>query len=120
MPLVLSCIRLRMVSNIELAVLGDLISTLGLPVALVVILIFVIYQMGKRMNDQADKNMERVQARCKEREEALMVEIRENREVNEKAIETIARYSEKLDNIQADVKEIKQDMSLIMIGGNKR
>ena len=49
-----------------------------------------------------------------------MIEIRENRNVNEKAIETIARYSEKLDSIQADVKEIKQDMSLIMIGGNKR
>ena len=48
-----------------------------------------------------------------------MTEIRENREVNAKAIETIAHYAEKLDSIQSDIKEIKQDVSLLMIGGRQ-
>lgn len=101
----------------ELTALADAVSNLGLPIALVVILIFVIYQMGKRQNEQADKNMERVQERCKEREERLYEEIRENRRVNEKAIDTIGQYASKLDNIQSDVKEIKQDITLLMMHG---
>jgi chromosome segregation ATPase len=103
----------------ELTALTEAFSNLGLPLALVVVLIFVIYQMGKRQNEQADKNMERVQERCKEREERLYEEIKENRLVNEKAIDTIGRYAEKLDNIQSDVREIKQDITLLMMhGGN--
>ena len=101
----------------ELTALTELFSSVGLPIALIVILIFVIYQMGKRQNEQADRNMERVQERCKEREEKLYEEIRENRLVNEKAIDTIGRYAEKLDNIQSDVKEIKQDITLLMMHG---
>ncbi len=99
----------------------ELFSSVGLPIALVVVLLFVIYQMGKRQNEQADKNMEAVQARCKEREEKLYEEIKENRLVNEKAIDTIGRYAEKLDNIQADVREIKQDITMIMMnnGGHQ-
>lgn len=100
----------------ELTAISELFSSVGFPVAIVVVLIFIIYQMGKRMNEQADKNMERVQARCKEREERLLEEIKENRQVNEKAIDTIARYSEKLDSMQIDIKEIKHDVSRI-IGG---
>lgn len=101
-----------------LTILGELFSSLGLPVALIAVLIFVIYQMGKRQNEQADKNMLAVQERCKEREERLYEEIKENRRVNEKAIDTIGQYASKLDNIQSDVKEIKQDIALMMMGGN--
>lgn len=104
----------------ELAALTELFSNVGFPVALVGILIFVIYQMGKKQNEQADRNMEAVQARCKEREEHLYEEIRENRRVNEKAIDTIGRYAEKLDNIQSDVREVKQDVALIMMNGGIR
>ena len=104
----------------ELTMLTEAFSNLGLPLALVAVLIFVIYQMGKRQNELADRNMERVQERCKEREERLYEEIRENRLVNEKAIDTIGQYASKLDNIQSDVKEIKQDLTLMMMhgGGN--
>lgn len=58
--------------------------------------------------------MEQVQARCKEREEKLYEEIKENRAVNAKAIETIAHYAEKLDSIQDDVSEIKTDITILM------
>ena len=59
-------------------------------------------------------NMEQVQARWKEREEKLYEEIKENRAVNAKAIETIAHYAEKLDSIQDDVREIKTDITILM------
>lgn len=104
----------------ELTALTELFSSVGLPIALIVVLIFIVYQMGKRMNDQADKNMQAVQDRCKEREEWLHEEIKENRLVNEKAIDTIGRYAEKLDNIQSDVREIKQDITMIMMNGGNR
>ena len=61
--------------------------------------------------------MEKVQARCKEREEKLYEEIKENRAVNAKAIETIAHYADKLDNIQNDVSEIKTDITILMSKG---
>ena len=75
--------------------------------------------MVKHTNETSVKNMEQVQNRCKEREEKLYEEIKANREINAKAIETIAHYAEKLDVIQSDIKEIKQDVSMIMIGGNR-
>lgn len=100
--------------------LTELFASLDLPIALAAVLIYIVYQMGKRQNEQADKNMEAVQNRCKEREEKLMEEIRENRLVNEKAIDTIGRYAEKLDNIQSDIREVKQDVALIMMNGGIR
>lgn len=90
-------------------------ETFGLPVALIVVLLFVIWQMGKMQNETAAKNMKAVQDRCKEREEVLMGELKENRQINAKAIETIAHYAEKLDVIQQDIHDIKHDVSLIMI-----
>lgn len=90
-------------------------ETFGLPIALVVVLLIVIYQMGKKQNETAEKNMKAVQDRCKEREEILFAELKENREINAKAIDTIAHYSEKLEVIQTDIRDIKHDVSLIMI-----
>lgn len=104
----------------ELTMLTELFSSVGLPIAFIAVLIYVIYQMGKRQNEQADRNMEAVQARCKEREEKLYEEIKENRLINEKAIDTISRYAEKLDNIQSDIREVKQDVALIMMNGGIR
>lgn len=101
----------------ELSALTELFSSVGLPIAIVVVLIFVIYLMGKRMTEQTDKNMERIQEQSKEREDRLYSQLDETRRVNEKAIDTIGRYAEKLDNIQSDVKEIKQDLSMMMMNG---
>ena len=49
----------------------------------------------------------------KERENILYNEIKENREINKKAIDTIAHYAEKLDVIQNDVNDIKTDITVI-------
>lgn len=104
----------------DIQALTELFNTVGFPIALVVILIFVIYQMGKKQNEMADTNMKAMQERCKEREQLLMEEIKENRKVNEKAIDTIAHYSEKLEVIQSDIKDIKHDVTAIMLGSDKR
>ena len=75
-----------------MTVFTELIATLGFPIALVIAMGFFIWQIYKQ---------------SVEREEKLMTEIAENRIVNEKAIETLTLYAERLGNIESDVKEIK-------------
>lgn len=70
----------------------ELISTLGFPIALVIAMGFFIWTIYKQ---------------SVAREEKLMQEIAENRMVNEKAIETLAVYAERLGVIENDVREIK-------------
>jgi chromosome segregation ATPase len=76
----------------------ELISTLGFPIALVIAMGIFIY----KIYNQSVK-----------REEALMEEIRVNRETNSKAIETIAQYSERLETIQSDIRDIKTDITIL-------
>ena len=98
-------------------IIGDiieLISNFGFPVACAVALGWFAFYMVKRTNETAENNMIKVQERCKERENILYKEIKENREINAKAINTIAYYAEKLDSIQDDIKEIKTDITVIM------
>lgn len=98
----------------DVAAITSLISTVGFPIAAAVAMAWFIYQVFKKTTEQQDKNMEKVQARCKEREDILYKEIDKNRKINEKAIETIAHYAEKLDTIQSDINEIKTDITVIM------
>ena len=86
----------------EFGVVVELISTVGFPIALVLLLGWFIIKI---YNDTT-KN-------AKEREEKLYTEIAENRKINEKAIETIALYADKLDIIQEDVAEIKKDIIIL-------
>ena len=76
----------------DMTVFTELIATLGFPIALVIAMGFFIWTIYKQ---------------SVEREEKLMTEIAENRIVNEKAIETLTLYAERLGNIESDVKEIK-------------
>lgn len=92
----------------------QLISTVGFPIACAVGMAWFIYQIFLKTTAQSESNMERVQARCKEREEKLYQEIEKNRKVNEKAIETIAQYASRLETIQNDISEIKTDITVIM------
>lgn len=92
----------------------QLITTLGFPIVCVIAMAWFIYKFYNDGQKQNAENMEKVQERCKEREEKLYAEIKENREVNAKAIETIAHYAEKLDIIQQDVKDIKHDVTAMM------
>lgn len=82
----------------EASVFVELISTLGFPIACVVALGVFVWHIYKQ---------------SVKREEKLMAEITENRLVNEKAIETIAKYAERLTCIEGDLSEIKDDVILI-------
>lgn len=76
----------------------SIIQTLGLPIALVLAMGFFIYKLWQQ---------------SVEREKTLMAEITENRIVNEKAIETITLYAERLGHIETDLTEIKNDVTTI-------
>jgi septal ring factor EnvC (AmiA/AmiB activator) len=98
----------------------EIISTLGFPIAVAVamgVFILKIYNDMKAekvvAREENKANMEAVQARCKEREDKLYEEIKANREVNAQAISTIAHYAEKLDVIQQDIHDIKNDITII-------
>lgn len=91
----------------------NLISNVGFPIAICIGLCWFIYQIFLKTTEENAKNMEKVQARCAEREDRLYEEIAQNREVNSKAIDTIAHYAEKLDIIQSDINDIKTDITVI-------
>lgn len=91
----------------------ELISTVGFPIACVIFLgAFIFYVYKKQSADNA-ANMEKVQERCKEREDKLYNEIALNREISGKAIETIALYAERLNSIEDNVEDIKSDVLII-------
>lgn len=83
----------------DMNVILEVIGSVGFPIACVIGLGWFIY---KFYTDYT--------ADSKEREEKLFEEIRENREINGKFAEIIARYETKLDEIITDVKEIKEDV----------
>ena len=93
--------------------LVEIISTLGFPIACVIFMGFFIYHIYNTWTKQNAEQMEKMQNRCQEREEKLYTEIAKNREVNAKAIETIAHYAEKIDIIQKDISDIKTDIIVI-------
>ena len=93
---------------------STLITTVGFPIACCLGMGWFIFHIYKTTTAENKANMEAVQARCKEREEKLYEEIKENRAVNAKAIETIAHYADRLEAIQNDVSEIKTDITILM------
>ena len=82
----------------ELAVIVELIGTLGFPIVCVLALGIFVYQLWKQ---------------SAEREKTLMAEIAENRLVNQKAIETISQYAERLNHIEDNLTEVKSDVVYI-------
>ena len=76
----------------DIAMIGDLISNFGFPIVLVLAMGLFIWKMYQQSVT---------------REEKLMNELAECRVVNEKAIETLSIYAERIGVIEADVKEIK-------------
>lgn len=91
----------------------EIISTLGFPIACVIAMGAFIFHIYKQTTKENADNMAKVQARCKEREDKLYEELRLSRDVNAKAIATIAHYAEKLDMIQKDISDIKTDITII-------
>ena len=92
----------------------SLISSLGFPIVCVIALGYFSFYMVKETNRTNIETMKKLQERYAARENKLYEEIKENRKVNAKAIETIAHYAEKLDIIQDDVNEIKNDVSILI------
>ena len=82
----------------ELGVILEAISTVGFPIVLVIALCWFVYKIYNQSIA---------------REAKLMEEITQNREVNKKAIETIALYAERLTHIETNIDEIKADVSTI-------
>lgn len=84
------------------------ITTVGFPIFCALGMGWFIYKIYVNTTEQQKQNMEKVQARCAEREEKLYAYIDKAQEINGQAIATITLYAERLDTIQADVKEIKE------------
>lgn len=84
----------------EVKTLSDLITSVGFPIVVCLGMGFFIWQIYKQSVTREDK-LYTINDEC--------------RAINAKAIETIATYAEKLDTIQHDVKEIKEDLTLIKI-----
>lgn len=82
----------------DIALWTELVQTLGLPVVLIGAMGWFIFKLWKQ---------------SAEREKTLYAELERSREVNEKAITTIAQYAEKLGDIQKDVKDIKGDIAVM-------
>lgn len=84
------------------------ITTVGFPIVCALGMGWFIYRIYLNTTEQNKQNMEKVQARCAEREEKLYTYIDKAQEINGQAIATITLYAERLDTIQADVREIKE------------
>ena len=82
----------------DVGTITQLIGTLGFPIVCVIALGFFVYKLWQQ---------------SAKREEKLMSEITENRLVNEKAIETIALYADRLTHIENNVEAIKNDVVAI-------
>jgi hypothetical protein len=57
--------------------------------------------------------MAAVQARCKEREDKLYIQLERQNEINGKFANIIAQYDIKLNAIQEDISDIKTDISTL-------
>lgn len=73
-------------------VISTLITTLGLPIVLILVMGWFIFKLWKQ---------------SAEREQKLYDEIAKSREINEQAISTLTLYAERLTVIEEDIKEIK-------------
>ena len=82
----------------EIALIVELISTLGFPIALVIVLCWFIWRIYKKSED---------------RETELRQELKESREINGKFAEIISKYSVEISEIKTDIKDIKEDILVI-------
>lgn len=86
------------------------ITTVGFPIVCAIVMGWFIYKIYTNTTAENAANMEKVQARCAEREEKLYQQLEKAQEINGQAIATITLYAERLEVIQADVKEIKEKL----------
>lgn len=82
----------------DLSIFLELISSVGFPIAAVIVLGLFIWRIYKR---------------SEQREAELREELKENRAINGKFAEIISRYSLEISEIKTDIKDIKQDILII-------
>ena len=92
----------------------ELIGSVGFPIAVCLVLGWFVWTIYKDQKASNAKLMDEMQTRCAAREERLNEQITKSQEVNAQAIATIALYSERLGIVEQDVKEIKQDVNVIV------
>ena len=97
----------------EIEAIAKIIEQFGLPIGIIIILMGIGYITFNKMINQSEAHFQELQQNCKSREEKLYAEIKENREINRTAIETIAKYAEKLDVIQDDIDDIKTNITVL-------
>ena len=98
----------------------NLIGTVGFPIAACVFLaMFMAKYFTKSEKEQID-TLKALQADSKAREDKLYNELAEARKVNSEAIQTIAKYAEKLDCIQNDITSMKTDITVIKTNQEKK
>lgn len=97
-----------------LGVIAELIPTIGFPIVCVILLGWFIYKIYTDTTKQNNANMDAVQARCKEREEKLYEQLEKQNEINGKFANIIAQYDIKLEAIQEDVSEIKNELNILV------
>ncbi|MBR2493483.1 MAG: hypothetical protein IKB64_08535 [Paludibacteraceae bacterium] len=95
----------------EFSQIISLIGTLGFPIVACLVMGWFIFKIYKNTTAESAKNMEQVQARCKEREEKLYNELGKAQEINAQAIATIAVYTERLGIVEQDVKYIREKIN---------
>lgn len=81
----------------DLQIIIDTISTLGFPIACVIAMGVFIYKIYQKSEEREDK---------------LMNELAENRQINAEAIATIAQYADNIGAIEEDIKVIKDVLSI--------
>jgi hypothetical protein len=81
----------------EIGVLTELIATLGFPIVCVLALGIFVFKLWQQSVT---------------REEKLMNEITENRVVNTKFAEIIAKYEITLDEMKTDIRDIKDTLQM--------
>lgn len=104
-----------------MAFLVDILPSVGFPILICCAFGWFIYKIysdsQKEKVELAKQNqtaMEQMQARCKEREDKLYVQLEKQNTINGRFAEIIAQYEVKLDTIQADIGDIKTDIAVIM------
>lgn len=80
----------------DVGTITSLIGTVGFPIVCVLALGFFVYKLWQQSAAREDK---------------LMTNLTECRLVNEKAIETIALYADRLTHIETSMETIKNDVS---------
>lgn len=96
-----------------LTAIADLIPTLGFPIICVLGLGWFIYKIYNDTTAANAANMEKVQARCQEREDKLYTQLEKQNEINGRFATIIAQYEVKLEGIREDVAEIKTDVAAL-------